>query len=81
MRLCFGGVRTDPAPRVVACAASRAREGIGGSQAKPTVQTKSAADPRPRRLPAADGARRGASHVPQTRILPSQSTETHRKKH
>ena len=59
------GVCTDFAPRVGACAACRAREGIGGSDTKSIVQTKSAADSRPRRLPTADGARRGASYVPQ----------------
>ena len=42
--MCLFGVCTDFAPRVGACAACRAREGIGGSPAKPIVQTKSAAD-------------------------------------
>ena len=42
-------VCTDFAPRVGACAACHAREGIGGRNAKPTAQTKSAADPRPSR--------------------------------
>ena len=55
------GICADFAPRVGARAACRAREGVGGSITKPTVQAKSAADPRPYRLPTADGTRRGAS--------------------
>ena len=55
----FSRVRTDFAPRVGARAACRAREGIGGSETKPIVQTKSAADSRLSRLPAADGADAG----------------------
>ena len=42
-------VCTDFAPRVGACAACHAHEGVGGRNAKPTAQTKSAADPRPSR--------------------------------
>ena len=55
----FSRVRTDFAPRVGARAACRAREGIGGSETKPIVQTKSAADSRLSRLPRADGADAG----------------------
>ena len=67
--MCLFGVCTDFAPRVGARAACRAREGIGGSITKPTVQTKSAADARSCRLPSADGTRRGASLVPHPRIF------------
>ena len=65
----FFMVCTDFAPRVGARAACRAREGIGGSETKPIVQTKSAADSRLSRLPRAGGTRRGASYVPRSRIF------------
>ena len=45
--------------------------GIGGSIARPTARTRSAADSRLCRLPSADGTRRGASLVPQNRIHPT----------
>ena len=63
------GVCADFAPRVGTRAVYRAREGIGGSDTKSTVQTKSAADPRPCRLPAAGGTRRGASCISHPRIF------------
>ena len=43
------GVCADFAPRVGARAVYRAREGIGGNEAKPFAQTKFAADARPSR--------------------------------
>ena len=46
MRLFYGGVCADFAPRVGARAACRAREGIGGGHTKSVVQTKPAADAR-----------------------------------
>ena len=52
---------TDFTPRVGARAVYRAREGIGGSPTKPTVQTKSAADARPAADRKGGGDRRGAS--------------------
>ena len=49
MRLFYGGVCTDFAPRVGARAVYRAREGIGGSDTKSVVQIRFAADARPSR--------------------------------
>lgn len=66
----FGSAQISrPAPK-------RARKtarasGIGGSIARPTARTRSAADSRLCRLPSADGTRRGASLVPQNRIHPT----------
>ena len=51
----------DFAPRVGARAGYRAREGIGGSHTKPTVQTKSAGDARLAADRKGGGDRRGAS--------------------
>ena len=68
-RLCFWGESVQTSRPASGRARFSARTGVGESITKSCVQTKSAADARPCRLPAADGTRRGASYVPQTRIF------------